>query len=66
MEFYRQPQEVKEAHLRRIMRESQLRFNHEEVAEQYIAMYEEMLARPLVDRDVSSGLGNAIAPPVVS
>jgi hypothetical protein len=31
------------------MRESQQRFNHEEVAEQYIAMYEEMLARPLVD-----------------
>lgn len=38
MEFYRQPQEVKEAHLRRVMRESQLRFNHEEVAEQYIAI----------------------------
>jgi len=66
MEFYRQPQEVKEAHLRRIMRESQLRFNHEEVAEQYIAMYEEMLARPLVERDVSLGEGNTAAPPAVS
>lgn len=66
MEFYRQPQEVKEAHLRRIMRESQLRFNHEEVAEQYIAMYEEMLARPLIERDVSLGEGNTAAPPAVS
>jgi glycogen synthase len=49
MQFYRLPLEVKEEHLRRVMRESQQRFNHEEVAEQYIAMYEEMLARPLVD-----------------
>ena len=49
MQFYRLPLEIKEEHLRRVMRESQRRFNHEEVAEQYIAMYEEMLARPLVD-----------------
>jgi ADP-glucose type glycogen/starch synthase len=63
MEFYRQPQEVKEAHLRRIMRESQLRFNHEEVAEHYIAMYEEMLARPLVDSDVSTSDASPVKPP---
>ena len=51
MEFHRLPMEMKEAHLCRIMKESALRFNHQEVAEQYIAIYEEMLARPLVDRD---------------
>ena len=51
MDFHRQRMEVREAHLQRIMRESQLRFNHEEVADQYISIYEEMLARPLVERD---------------
>jgi glycogen synthase len=54
MEFFRLPVEEKEVHLRRIMRESQQRFNHEEVAEQYIELYEEMLARPLVARDVGN------------
>ncbi len=54
MAFHRQPKEIKQANISRIMRESKQRFNHEEVAEQYIAMYEEMLARPLVDHDVSN------------
>jgi glycogen synthase len=53
MEFFHQPPAIKQANITRIMRESKERFNHEEVAEQYIAMYEEMLARPLVDHDVS-------------
>jgi starch synthase len=55
MLFYRESAEVKEAHLRRIMRESKKRFNHEEVAEQYIAIYEEMLTRPLVDPELGDG-----------
>lgn len=64
MEFHRQPVEMKEKHLRRIMRDSQLRFNHQEVAEQYIAIYEEMLARPLVERDVGQTTSVAPASPV--
>jgi ADP-glucose type glycogen/starch synthase len=54
MEFHRLPLEVKETQLRRIMRESLQTFNHEEVAEHYIGIYEEMLTRPLVDRDAAS------------
>jgi hypothetical protein len=45
------------------MRESKKRFNHEEVAEQYIAIYEEMLTRPLVDPEL--GDGPVSAPPVI-
>jgi glycogen synthase len=63
MQFYRESAEVKEAHLRRIMRESKKRFNHEEVAEQYIAIYEEMLTRPLVDPEL--GDGPLSAPPAI-
>jgi hypothetical protein len=55
---------MKEAHLRRIMRASQLRFNHEEVAEHYIAMYEEMLARPLVERDAGRSNSQSMIPPM--
>ena len=48
MAFYRQPVEVKEREIRRIMSESLQRFNHEACAREYIKLYEKMLDRPLV------------------
>jgi ADP-glucose type glycogen/starch synthase len=49
MEFYDLPSDVREREIRRVMRESAKQFSHEEVARQYIRMYEEMLERPLVE-----------------
>ena len=49
MEFYGMPDELKAIQIRRVMSESAKEFSHEEVARKYIAIYEEMLARPLVD-----------------
>ena len=51
MEFYSLPPEVKETQIRRIMKESAKEFSHEEVARRYIQIYEEMLARPLVEKE---------------
>lgn len=48
MAFYRQPVEVKECEISRIMSESLRRFNHEACAKEYIKLYERMLDRPLV------------------
>jgi glycogen synthase len=48
MEFYGMPDELKAIQIRRVMSESAKEFSHEEVARKYIAIYEEMLARPLV------------------
>jgi len=48
MAFYRQPSEVKEREIGRIMAESLRRFNHEACAKEYIKLYERMLDRPLV------------------
>lgn len=60
MEFYALPREAKEPQIRRVMKESAKEFSHEEVARKYIEIYEEMLARPLVENlageDISSGL----------
>ena len=53
MEFFRQPAEVKEREIARIMRESLRRFNHEECAKEYIKLYEKMLQRPLVKKSVA-------------
>ncbi len=52
MEFYMQPAEVKERQIRRIMLDAVVRFSHKEVARQYIELYEKMLDRPLVKREV--------------
>jgi len=52
MEFYMQPAEVKEREIRRIMGDALGRFSHKEVARQYIELYEKMLNRPLVKREV--------------
>lgn len=50
MEFHALPAEIKDPQIARIMRESLVEFNHEEVAKQYIRIYEQMLARPLVEQ----------------
>ena len=49
MEFYGLPHEIKITQIRRVMLESLKEYSHEEVARRYIAIYEEMLARPLVN-----------------
>jgi ADP-glucose type glycogen/starch synthase len=49
MEFHALPWEIRHEHIRRIIRESRERFSHKEVARNYIRIYEEMLARPLVE-----------------
>ncbi|MFT3991518.1 MAG: glycogen/starch synthase [Luteolibacter sp.] len=51
MEFHALPEEVREAQIRRVMKESVKQFSHEEVARRYIQIYEEMLARPLVEKE---------------
>ncbi|MDP4625290.1 MAG: glycogen/starch synthase [Akkermansiaceae bacterium] len=51
MEFHALPMEVKEPQIRRVIKESVKEFSHEEVARNYIAIYEEMLARPLVENE---------------
>jgi glycogen synthase len=51
MEFYALPQEIREREIRRVMIESEKEFSHKEVARRYIGIYEEMLARPLVEKE---------------
>ncbi len=51
MDFHALPQDLREREIGRIMRESLLEFSHEKVAKNYIAIYEEMLARPLVEKE---------------
>ena len=48
MAFYRQPADVKDREVTRIMSESLARFNHEACAREYIELYERMLHRDLV------------------
>jgi glycogen synthase len=50
LEFFALPREIREREIGRIMRESKPRFSHARVASQYVAAYEEMLARPLVSQ----------------
>lgn len=54
MEFYALPDEAKEPQIRRVIQQSKKEFSHEEVARNYIAIYEEMLARPLVEIEAGS------------
>ena len=49
MAFYNRPQEVKEGQIKRIMKQSTATFNHDITARQYIALYEKMLQRPLIN-----------------
>ena len=47
MEFYRQPWDVREETLQRIMREAKSRFNHLSTAGEYIRTYENILGRSI-------------------
>lgn len=51
MEFHALPVDVRERELRRVMIESAREFSHKEVARRYIEIYEEMLERPLVEKE---------------
>jgi starch synthase len=51
MDFYALPAEIKEREIRRVMIESEAEFSHKEVARRYINIYEDMLARPLVEKE---------------
>jgi starch synthase/alpha-amylase len=51
MDFYALPLEIREREIRRVMIESEKQFSHKEVARRYINIYEEMLARPLVEKE---------------
>ncbi len=51
MIFYALPAEIREREIRRVMIESKREFSHQEVARRYIAIYEEMLTHPLVEKE---------------
>jgi starch synthase len=51
MDFQALPAEIREREIRRVMIESQHEFSHKEVARRYIDIYEQMLARPLVEKE---------------
>jgi ADP-glucose type glycogen/starch synthase len=53
MEFHALPRAIREREIRRVMSQSRTNFNHAEVARNYIRIYEDMLARPLVDRELN-------------
>lgn len=59
MEFHALPTAVRERELARVMRESAREFSHQEVARRYIAIYEQMLERPLVERQSGESLAPA-------
>ena len=48
MRFYYKPEEWKRGVIARVMKEARQRFNHDVTAQEYINIYESMLARPLV------------------
>lgn len=51
MRFFALPAETRAREIGRVMRESLKEFSHKEVARRYIAIYEQMLARPLVEKE---------------
>ncbi len=51
MHFHNLPEETRDPQIRRVMEQSAKEFSHEEVARRYIEIYEEMLARPLVENE---------------
>jgi starch synthase/alpha-amylase len=52
MNFYNLPKTTKNQQIRRIMKESAETFTHANTARQYIALYERMLERPLIDENI--------------
>jgi len=49
MLFYKSPKTVREKQIKRIMKRSTKNFNHQVTARHYIALYEKMLKRPLIN-----------------
>ncbi len=60
--FYALPSETKDPQIRRVIKESAKEFSHEEVARRYIEIYEQMLARPLVEQKAGEELKGLTAP----
>jgi len=56
MEFFGIDAAARDEQIRRVMRESAVRFSHKEVARRYIDIYEEMLDRPLVETSAGESL----------
>ena len=52
MNFYNLPKATKNQQIRRIMKESAETFTHANTARQYIALYEQMLKRPLIVENI--------------
>ena len=52
MNFYNLPKTTKNQQIRRIMKESAETFTHANTARQYIALYEQMLKRPLIVENI--------------
>ncbi|MGD2184505.1 MAG: glycogen/starch synthase [Desulfobacterales bacterium] len=52
MDFYQLPETIKAAQIRRIMQDSAAAFTHANTARQYIELYEKMLERPLILRNI--------------
>jgi len=50
MDFYSRPAALKKKQIGRIMKECARSFNHDVTAQQYIALYEKMLQRPVLER----------------
>jgi glycogen synthase len=63
MEFHALPAETKDPQIRRVMKESAKEFSHEEVARRYIEIYEQMLARPLVEMKAGEEMGGGFHAP---
>jgi len=61
MAFHVLPKPTREAQIRRIMTQSLSEFSHEAAARNYIAIYEQMLARPLVEKEAGEELKEAAA-----
>ncbi len=64
MDFQALPQDIRDREISRIMRESLTEFSHQKVAKQYIAIYEEMLARPLVEKEAGQEFAKLVEPVV--
>jgi starch synthase len=62
MDFHGLPAGKKDPQIRRVMKESAKEFSHEEVARRYIEIYEQMLARPLVEKEAGEEISGFRAP----
>ncbi len=55
LDFFRLPEEVKAAEIKRVMEEGKKTFCHQATAAEYIKVYEKMLERPLLSMDLGKG-----------